>query len=191
MDINLSQLQEVKNRLYELPHDLYWQIPKDGAEYLYNAVLRLNPKLILEIGTSSGYSALWLVEALLALNPKTTSRLITIESHAERFQLASEHFKQAKVESLIQNVKGHAPEIFESVDLSVPVNLAFFDGTKAQTTDFFKAIWPLLSANGEILVDNVVSHHDKMQPFFDYLKANNINYEIIDLGAGICRIVKN
>src|SRR5690606_33899805 len=128
MDINLDQLKSTKLELQNLPHNQYWQIPVEGAEYLYQTVLRLKPSLILEIGTSSGYSALWLVEALLASPSTQNSRLITIESNADRFDFASQNFKKAGVESLIQNIKGHAPEVFSQIDLSPSIDLAFFDG---------------------------------------------------------------
>jgi caffeoyl-CoA O-methyltransferase len=183
MDSNKYKPQ-IKLDLAKLPQNLYWQIPVDGAEYLKQTVLRLKPKTILEIGTSSGYSSLWLAEGLLEAG-LTDSQIITIESHAGRFEFASENFKKANVGNLIQQLKGHAPEAIPS---DLKFELAFFDGTKSQTVSFFDAVWPNLALGGEVLVDNVISHADKMQPFFDHLTNLNIAFEILDIGAGLCRI---
>ncbi len=177
---------QIKLDLEKLPQNLYWQIPVDGAEYLKQTVLRLKPKTILEIGTSSGYSSLWLAEGLLE-SGLTDSQIITIESNAGRFEFASENFKKANLGNLIQQLKGHAPEAIPS---DLKFELAFFDGTKSQTGGFFDAVWPNLALGGEILVDNVISHTEKMQPFFDHLAKQNIPYQILEIGAGICRVKK-
>lgn len=186
-NFDLQKLNQIKHQLSELPHNQYWQIPVDGAEYLAEAVRRIQPKTILEIGTSSGYSALWIVEALINLNLAGQTNFYTIESNQSRHDFAQQNFENAGVTGLVTQIKGHAPQ---DIPQNTDYDLAFFDGTKSQTSDFFDAVWPILNLNGEILVDNVVSHSDKMQPFFDHLKNLGLDYEILDIGAGICRVVK-
>ncbi len=177
---------KIKQELELLPQNLYWQIPRDGAEYLQQTVLRLKPQTILEIGTSSGYSGLWLAESLMQIN-NSNAKIYTIESHQGRFEFAQENFKKAGATDWIIQIKGHAPE---AIPTSLTFDLAFFDGTKSQTGSFFDSVWPILNPGGEILVDNVISHADKMQPFFDYLNSINIAFEVLDIGAGLCRIIK-
>jgi len=190
MDYNLQLIEQVKNRLAELPQDQYWQIPLDGANYLAKTVSTNKPNLILEIGTSSGYSAICMADALIK-SQNLKAQIITIESHAARFQFSQDNFKKCNLNHLITGYKGHAPEIFSEIAFPAPIDLAFFDGTKSQTTDFFTAIYPLLSKGGIILVDNVLSHQEKMQPFIDYLQNQKHQYQILDIGAGICQITKS
>lgn len=189
MDFNLPLIQSIKTELATLPHNQYWQIPPDGADFLYQTVLTLKPKLILEIGTSSGYSAVTMAQALIKSN-NLNSKIITIESNPARFNFSQDNFKRAGLQNLIQGVKGHAPEVFSQLKFDNPIDLAFFDGTKSQTTSFFEAIFPLLSPHGIILVDNVLSHKAKMQPFLDYLDQKKHRYQVLDIGAGICKISK-
>jgi predicted O-methyltransferase YrrM len=177
---------QIKAELENLPHNQYWQIPVDGAEYLKQTVLRLKPTSVLEIGTSSGYSALWIIEGFLQAG-LLNSKLYTIESHTGRFEFAQENFTKAGATDWIHQIKGHAPEAIPS---DIIFDLAFFDGTKSQTSSFFDSVWPLISPGGEILVDNVISHAEKMQPFFDYLTSIQVPYEVLDIGVGICRVKK-
>lgn len=176
----------IKSELEKLPHNQYWQIPVDGAEYLKQTVLRLKPTNVLEIGTSSGYSALWIIEGFLQAG-LFNSKLYTIESHKGRFEFAQENFSNAGASNHIIQIQGHAPE---AIPKDTTFDLAFFDGTKNQTSGFFDSVWPLLSPGGEILVDNVISHANKMQPFFDHLKSLQIPFEVLEIGAGICRVKK-
>ena len=123
---------QIKFELANLPHNLYWQIPLDGAEYLKQTVRRLKPKNVLEIGTSSGYSALYIVEGFVEAG-LLTSKLYTIESHEGRFQFASENFSKAGISDFIVPIRGHAPEV---IPTGTTFDLAFFDGTKNQTSAF-------------------------------------------------------
>jgi predicted O-methyltransferase YrrM len=177
----------VKLELAQLPQENYWQIPLAGAEYLKATVARLKPKLILEVGTSSGYSALWMSEALIEAGLAESSKIITIESNQKRYDFASENFKKAGVQNLVQNIKGHAPA---AIPVGLNFDFAFFDATKSQTADFFDTVWPYLNPQSEILVDNVISHAEKMQPFFQHLDNLKIPYQVLDLGAGLCKIEK-
>jgi predicted O-methyltransferase YrrM len=189
MALNLQSVTALKQQLFELPKDLYWQIPLPGAEYLAKLITELRPKIILEIGTSSGYSSICMVEALLK-SDNPTAKIFTVESHAGRFDYSNAAFDSVEAKIIVQNFKGHAPEIFEQMSFPSSIDLAFFDGTKSQTTSFLEAIYPLLSPTGIILVDNINSHLQKMQPFLDYLEQNDYIFEVLNIGDGLCQIQK-
>lgn len=190
MEFNLATIQSLRAELASLPHNKYWQIPANGANFLYQTVVQNKPQLILEIGTSSGYSAIVMAQALIESH-NLEAKLITIESNPTRYEFSQTNFQKAGLQKLVQGVKGHAPEVFNQLNFDAPIDLAFFDGTKSQTTSFFEAIFPLLSPNGIILVDNVLSHKEKMQPFFDFLDQKKHQYQVHDIGAGICQISKS
>jgi predicted O-methyltransferase YrrM len=190
MTYDLNLINKIKDELFALPHSSYWQIPLQGAKYLQTQISNLNPQLILEIGTSSGFSAICMAESLIKSN-NLNAKIVTIESNSTRFEFAKQNFTKAELNNLIECVKGHAPKIIEHINLEPKIDFAFFDGTKSQTTKLFNAVIPLLSDNGVILVDNILSHSQKMQPFLNFLDIENYNYKIINAGAGLCEIYKN
>lgn len=178
----------IKNDLEKLPHNLYWQIPRDGAQFLQTAVQRIKPRAILEVGTSSGYSTIWLAEGLYNSGIIDSSKIYTIESNQNRYEFSQQNFLLAGLQNIIVGIKGHAPQAIPS---NITYDLVFFDGTKSQTIDFFNAVWDNLSLQGEVLVDNVISHKEKMQPFFNFLETKGLHYKVLEIGAGICQIAKN
>jgi protein-L-isoaspartate O-methyltransferase len=76
-------------------HD--WNVPYEDGRVLYNLIIKNNYKRALEIGTSTGHSAIWMAWAL----SKTGGKLITIEIDEGRYQTALENFKKAGVEEWI------------------------------------------------------------------------------------------
>jgi caffeoyl-CoA O-methyltransferase len=74
----------------EKTRETYWNISREVGEFLSKFIRDNNYKTVLEIGTSTGYSGIWLAKGLC----ETAGRLYTIESHKkERYQIAQENFK--------------------------------------------------------------------------------------------------
>ena len=183
----MTKLKEVRDQVLKMSQDKeLWQNPigPQTADFLYDLIIKLNAQTVMEIGTSAGYSGLWIAEALI----QTGGHLYTIESNQNRFDSASENFKRAEVTHLITNVKGHAPEDIPMIPDGI--DLAFFDATKRETISFLTSTWPKLKPEAKILVDNVDSHLDKMQEFIDYLDEHNYSYERIHIEAGLILIHK-
>ena len=82
----------------------YFNIPADTGKFLYNLVLISKSKNILEVGTSNGYSTIWLAEAA----KKNSGKVTTIEISEEKVKLAKENFKRAKLEKIITQIRGDA-----------------------------------------------------------------------------------
>lgn len=185
----LDQIRKIKCELQELPHNKFWQVAPTGGNVLKEAIVRLQPKNILEIGTSSGYSSLWMAEGIL-LAGLTDTMIYTIDSHKVRHEFAKENFKKANAEKYITPILGHAPEAISQVPSEITFDLIFFDATKNQTVSFLEAVWPRLNTGGEIFVDNINSHLEQMQPFLNYLTEHNYCFEVLQEGTGMCRIQK-
>lgn len=192
MNFDLDLIGQVKSELGKLPQEKYWQVPLEGALYLQKLIFDLKPRTVLEIGTSSGYSGLWIVESLLQVDRVNPGHLITFESNQARYDFANQNFMAAGVETLITSLKGHAPQAFEFIPGDKKIDLAFIDGTKSQTTEFFMGLLPYFAKGAQVVVDNVTStrhnHHLKMQPFLDYLAANNYKFEVVEVGDGFCQV---
>jgi len=173
-----------RNILIELEktqHD-FWNISRTTAEFLYNLIVDGGIKSVVEIGTSNGYSGIWLGKAL----KKTGGSLITIEFYEKRIVLARDNFEKCKVSDIIEIKQGDAATVLENLPDDYKIDFAFVDACKRQYVDFFKLIDPHLVMGGYIACDNVISHAQKVQTFLETIDKNP-NYEnvVLPLPAGL------
>ena len=90
----------------------FWNISPASANFLNMLIKISNSKNVLEVGTSNGYSGIWLAKALKV----TGGRLTTIEYYEKRIALALEHFKQCGVDDIITIKQGSATEVLETIE---------------------------------------------------------------------------
>jgi len=162
----------------------YWNISRHTAEFLSILLDGLEAKRVLEIGTSNGYSGIWFASVL----KKREGKLITIESHAERFKIATKNFERAGLSLNIKQVLGHAPEIFaDEIEIQQgDFDFIFLDATKAEHIKYFDSVLKLIKKGGIIVADNVLSHWEKMESYAKYVKSKeNIDSIILPIGAGL------
>ena len=172
----------------ELIQKTFWNIPREVGELLFKLVSLLDAKKILEVGTSNGYSGLWLSMGLKCLSPDHVRKLVTIESHEGRYVLAKENFLQAKMDEYIFQVKGHAPEAFFDNEIisNGDFDLLFFDATKKQHTEFLEKGFALLNQGGLLMADNVLSHWDAMKPFVEAVENTPLlEGKVLQIGQGV------
>lgn len=173
--------QEILKSLEETQKQ-FWNISRITAEFLYTAVLASYAQNVIEVGTSNGYSGIWLAKAL----KKTGGRLTTIEFYDKRLDIAKENFEKCGVADIITTKKGDAATILEYLPDNYRIDFAFIDANKAQYIKFFRLIDPHLNAGGYVACDNVISHAAKVQTFLDDINADP-NYEnvVLPLPAGL------
>ena len=119
-------------------------------------------KLVVEVGTSNGYSGIWISLALR----KTGGKLITHEIDARRAGLARENFKRAGVTDIVTLVEGDAHK--EVSNIKGPIDMIFLDADKEGYVDYLKKLMPKLRPGGLVVAHNTRSHGRSMEP---YLKA--------------------
>jgi predicted O-methyltransferase YrrM len=107
------------------------------------------PRLVLEIGTFSGYSALSMAGTLPA-----GATIITCELDDERADVAERHIAAAGLADRIEVRRGRAIETVETLD--GPFDVVFIDADKPSYLDYYEAVLPKLSDRGLIIVDNVL-----------------------------------
>lgn len=170
--LNKPVLTVMKRILRKNEREDLWIVGAKTGKLLYLLLRVLEPEVVLEVGTSVGYSALWMASAL---EENAKGKLWTVESHEERFKYARENIKAAKMDQRVHQIKGHAPEIFAG-DLSIPevIDVAFFDATKQEHQSYFDAIYPRMFSGGMIVVDNVCSHRfGPMKEFIEKLHVHS------------------
>lgn len=160
----------------------FWNISRVTAEFLYNLIRTSKCKNVVEVGTSNGYSGLWIGKAL----KETGGHLTTIEFWEKRFSIARENFKKCGVDDYITIVQGSACDVLRDLPEDFKIDLAFVDANKKEYIDYFNLIHPHLNVGGFIACDNVLSHKEKTQTFIDAIN-NHPDYEnvVLNLPAGL------
>ena len=160
----------------------FWNISRTTAMFLYNFIVDGNIKNVIEVGTSNGYSGIWIAKAL----KKTGGKLTTIEFYDKRLNIAKENFEKCGVADIITTKQGDAATILEYLPEDFKIDFAFVDANKAQYVKFFRFIDPHLVKGGYIACDNVISHSTKVQSFLSDI-GTNPDYEnvVLPLPAGL------
>lgn len=109
----------------------------------------IRPKMILEIGTYTGYSAICLAEGLTE-----GGKLITIDVNAEREDLVNEYIVKAGFQGKIQHIIGDALNIVKT--LPYQYDLIFIDADKPNYPRYYDMAMEKLLPGGYILIDNVL-----------------------------------
>ena len=162
----------------------FWNVDRKSANFLNLAVKMINAKSALEIGTSNGYSAIWIAKALR----ETGGRLITIEYWEKRMALARENFKKTGVDDIITPVVGDAIEILADMkkEDKLRFDFIFIDANKAEYIQYYDSFEPLLNKGGVIIADNILSHYKKTKDYVEQI-MNNKNYQsqLLNFEAGM------
>lgn len=158
----------------------FWNIARSSANFLNMLIKISGAKNVVEVGTSNGYSGIWIAKAL----KETGGCLTTIEYYEKRIVLAQENFKKCSVDDIITIKQGSATDVLETIDFTI--DFAFIDANKGEYIKYFDIINPKLKVGGIIAADNITSHPEKVAPFVEKIK-NDPNYqvEILDLPAGM------
>lgn len=175
----LPQQQELLIELEKTQTD-FWNISRQSANFLNMLIKISGAKNVVEVGTSNGYSGIWIAKAL----KETGGHLTTIEYWEKRIVLAQENFKKCEVDDIITIKQGSATEILAELDGEF--DMAFIDANKSEYIKYFELIDPKLKKGGIILADNITSHPEKTADFVDAVMSNpNYQAEVLDLPAGM------
>jgi caffeoyl-CoA O-methyltransferase len=140
-------------------------VPEADGRTLHDLVLKHKYKRALEIGTSTGHSAIWIAWAL----SKTGGRLITIDVDERRHRIALTNFKEAGLADYIDARLADAHDLVPK--LEGPFDFVFSDADKEWYTNYFVAVWPKLERGGCFTAHNVSSGQTGIREFLDHLKT--------------------
>jgi predicted O-methyltransferase YrrM len=129
----------------------YLSVPEEDGRLLRVLAESIGAKHAVELGTSTGYSGLWL---LLALS-KTGGRLTTFEIDRERHAMARSNFERAGVAQSATAVLGDAH--VEVTRVKDSIDLVFIDADKEGYLDYLRKLLPLVRAGGLVVAHNMAS----------------------------------
>ena len=146
-------------------------VPESDGKLLYDLVIKNHYTKALEIGTSTGHSAIWIAWAL----SKTGGRLITIEIDKGRYRQALANFKAAGLSNYIDARLADAHDLVK--ELKGPFDFVFCDADKDWYKNYFIALYPKLAEGGCYTAHNVSgqrrspSWRSGTEEFYEYVKS--------------------
>jgi len=141
-------------------------VTASDGRLLYDIIKKHGYKSGLEIGTSNGYSALWLGLAF----KENGGKLITIEIEPQRAREAQENFKNAGLEDVIESRVNDALRGISY--LAGPFDFVFIDAWKPDYFKYLQLVLPKMKPGGVITAHNVTSEGGSMQNFLDEIHTN-------------------
>jgi predicted O-methyltransferase YrrM len=157
----LEQARPMWNRGINL-----WNVPYEDGQVLYDLVVRQGAKRILEIGTSTGHSTIWLAWAA----SKTGGKVTTIEIDKARHAQALRNFRDAGVAHLIDARLGDAHDLVKI--LPGPWDFVFQDADKEWYLQYYLDLARKLAPGGCYTAHNVLRPAREVTAFLDRVKSD-------------------
>jgi predicted O-methyltransferase YrrM len=155
----------------------YWSVPRQDGELLHFLVKATRVRNALEIGTSHGYSAIWIGLGL----EETGGHLTTIEIEPARHDLARRHVATAGLSSRVTLLKGDAH--VEVPRLGGPFDFVFLDADKEGQVDYFRKLYPAKLAPGGILAaHNAIRQAGSMRDYLDLVRKH-LDFDTVTVSA--------
>src|SRR5262245_7751823 len=141
-------------------------VSEEDGRFMRMLVVATGAKHALEIGSASGYSAIWIGMGLR----ETGGHLVTIEYDKARAREAAENIKRAGLLDVVQPISGDA--FAEIPKQPGPFDFVFLDAWKKDYQKFFTLVFPRMSKGGLFLAHNVINKRDEMQDFLTTINTH-------------------
>lgn len=165
--VELEQFgQENDAAIAERPQRML-NITRNTGEFLLVLIQAINAQRVLEIGTSNGYSTLWLAQAAQKIGGHVT----TIEQSDFKLELAAKNFERSGLSAFITQLRGKAGDLIGALD-DESCDLIFLDSRRSEYLAWWPTLKRLLRRGGLLVVDNATSHADEMASFMTLVSAD-------------------
>lgn len=160
-------------------------IEAESAILLAMLVRTQQSQRILEIGTSTGYSTLWLAEAAKTVG----GHVQTLEINAFRSAQAKKYAEEFSLEAYIDFWVGDAADYLAAS--TEQYDLILLDAERGSYAGYWNDLKRLISTKGgTLIIDNVISHPAEVKPLLDLIKNDELYMStILPIGAGLCMVV--
>jgi predicted O-methyltransferase YrrM len=135
---------------------------------------------VLEIGTSNGYSTIWLAWAVAPSGGRVTS----IERNAKKQEMARDNLSRAGFEDRVELCLGEATAMVR--ELTGPFDLVFFDADRISAPEQLRFLLPKLAPQVLLIADNVLSHAQEVAGYLDALsELPGFEHVVVPVGKGL------
>lgn len=159
------------------------QIPPETGKFIALLAATAPAGRYLEIGTSAGYSTLWLALACRLVG----RRITTFEVLDQKAKLARHTFETAAVGDVVEFIHGNALDYLPSCS---DVSFCFLDAEKDIYAECYEVVVPNMVPGGILVADNAINHEKALRPMLDRaLTDDRVDALIVPIGKGelVCR----
>lgn len=162
----LEQFGEANDARVSARHEKMLNITPETGEFLAILILAAKARRVLEIGTSNGYSTLWLAEAVKAIS----GSVVTVELSAAKAELARHNLERSGLSHWVRQEVTEAGK-FLGQQRPATFDLLFLDADREKYLAWWPWIQNALAPGGMLIVDNAVSHATELQGFIAQVRA--------------------
>ena len=155
-------------------------ITADTGVFFSILLKAIRARRVLEVGTSAGFSTLWLADAI-----GKKGRLTTIEMDPRKVERARKNFKQAGVDRLVEVKQGVALDVL--CTLRGKFDFVLLDADKENIIKYFDLVLPLVRAGGIIAADNMLfppPYRPMMKKYARHVRKHNVQSVTVPIGMG-------
>jgi caffeoyl-CoA O-methyltransferase len=162
-----------------------WALPVEAARFVHATVLACRARRCVEIGTSYGYSGLWIGAAAAA----NGGSLLTIDKEQRKADIAASFFREAGLEGTITCRVGIAEQILGG--LEGPVDWVLNDADKENCRRYVEILYPKLPVGGVVVTDNVNNQEIVREQFVPWVRQDKRFFStLVTVGNGLEMSVK-
>jgi predicted O-methyltransferase YrrM len=161
-------------------------ITRDTGELLNVLVRATLARRVLEIGTSNGYSTIWLAEAAKEVG----GIVMTVEFAEYKVGLAAVNFQRAGLSPFIEQIHDEAARFLRQTDANA-YDMVFLDSDRVKYGAWWPDVRRVLRPGGLMVVDNATTHAEEMAPFISMVQADaQFTTCLVPIGKGEFMAVK-
>jgi predicted O-methyltransferase YrrM len=161
-------------------------VEPETAQLLAVLVRGMGARRVLEIGTSNGYSTIWLADAVEAVG----GTVVSLEVRAERTALAAEHLARAELSGVVDLRTVDAAEALAAF-AAESFDLVFLDAERPAYAGYWPHLVRVLARPGLLVVDNVISHADEVADLRALVQADErVTSALVPIGAGTLLVAR-
>jgi predicted O-methyltransferase YrrM len=181
----------VRSREHDAAHsdrlERFRNVEPPTAELLGVLIRATGARRILELGTSNGYSTIWLADAA----ERTAGEVVTVDVDPIRTELASENLRGAGLEALVELRVEDASETLSGSE-DGEWEFVFLDSERPAYPSYLRDLVRTLAPRGLLAIDNVKSHAHELVDFTSLIEAEPaLTQTVVPVGAGLRLAVRD
>lgn len=135
---------------------------------------------VLEIGTSNGYSTIWIAASIR----RHGGHVFSIDRSPEKHALARANLSQAGLEETVSLITNDATTAVEQ--LRGPWDAVFFDADRISAPQQLRLVYPHLAPQAFLFADNALSHPDEIRSYIEAIDAlRDFTHVVVPIGKGL------
>ena len=159
------------------------QIPPETGKFLSILAASAPKGQFIEVGTSAGYSTLWIALACQHIGITLT----TFEILKEKADLARETFQMTNLGNIVELIEGDARNYLVNYK---NIAFCFLDAEKEIYEECYNVVIPNMVKGGILVADNAINHYETLKPMLEKALADErVDALIVPIGKGelVCR----